>query len=284
MEDTATQSNPVIEAANTEAREAENIESNFESGRREKQDAVTATAAKAFDAIQKRGDETPRMPSPMAVTGKDIGAAVERASEWLDTPLDERKALAAAHGDIEHRRAEAAKLGLTLEEREAIIAAEQRQAAQAEASEFEPVKTAYRELYPEAKASEVAHRYGEIDKFIRKDPAAGIRWLAEQYGVDVAQLVQPQPMQQHQPQDVRSVVVAFANRTPDWAQLQTPILKALQSGAVPLTGDTEADLKKAYEHVKSQRPKGPPAKPKGKSSWQDVAATIERVGNQIEQR
>jgi hypothetical protein len=273
--------NPVVELAKAEERAASNTEQKFQTERRETQDAVSATATKAFDAIQAREDAAPRMPTPMAATGKDIGEAVDRSSRWLDTPIAERKALAEAHEDIEQRRAEAAKLGLTLQEREAIIAAEQRKTAAAEQSEFEPVKASYRELYPEAKPAEVAQRYGEIDKFIRKNPAAGIRWLAEQYGVDVSQLGQPPVQQSADP--VRAALDSFASQHADWRTYGNAMVQAINSGAIPRTADYAADLAAAYRYVKARTKEARP-KPKGKTSWQDIASTIERVGKEIESR
>jgi len=192
---------------------------------------LVATLARAADEAYSRAerDAPPRMPSGlMPASGEETGKpfeirdAVERTSDWLELPEEERRSLASAHEEIQRRRDEAEKLGLTLEEREAILAGERAEQGPQNKQDlpqewrktYGPVWNAYKQLYPNHQPAEVAQRYIAIDQFIRRDPVAGINWLAQQYGTTVEAILagaQPEPEQRKQR---RSASGQFASH--DW--------------------------------------------------------------------
>lgn len=273
--------NPVVDAARTEAAAEASAEQKFIEDRRNTRDSIDKTLDAAFERLQEQ--EAPIvMPDGMRSGVGSIEQAFERTSQWLDMPVEERKSLATASEDIAARRAEADRLGITLEQHAALTAIEAGKSDQRQAAAYEPAAAVMRAIYPEAHPSEVAQRYAEIDRFVRADPVAGLRWLAEQYGVDPRQIA-PAPQAPAQPQDVRSAVVNFAESKPDWVQHQGSILAEMNSGRFAFTGNTEADLQRAYDVVKSRiaaQPARERPKPR-KGNWEE---TLQRIGAEVTAR
>lgn len=267
------------------------VEADFQQEKRDTESKLDKTLGDIYDKHQSR-DSDPAMPAGYRAeagnnAGDNIDRAVDKTAEWLSLPLSERKEAAAASAEVARWKDEANKLGLTLEQRQALLADQKSQAATAEHAEFAPFMKDLGELYPGQSAKDIAAKYIEVDRQVRKDPVAGMRWLCEMTGVDPRQLVeraQPSGTEWASPtfaQD-RETVVAFAQSVPDWEQHQTGVLNALKSGAVARTGNIPGDLRAAYDYAKTQSPpKRSETRRKAsprRASWED---TLERVGQQV---
>jgi hypothetical protein len=226
-------------------------------------DSLHESLSKTYDAIQARDDKEAKFdPEMPPLHGEhSVEDTMNALAEWTDKPLAERKELAAAHAELEGRRAEAKRLGLTLEQAEAMkqSAMLQDQAAQSAKAaqlphQLSEAVAAIQEMYPAQDPAEVSRNYVAIDKFIKADPVAGIEWLAEQFGINTPQLV-AELTQRSELGAVTAAVDAFYRSNPDAANLENDALAILNSGDFRRSGNTAADLARVFELAKGRRAK-----------------------------
>jgi hypothetical protein len=204
--------------------------------------------------------------------GERISERVERAYDWHNLPRAERQQIAGAHSEVEARRAEAEKLGLTLEQAEALKQTALLQKPASAANEFSEAEGAIKSLYPESKPAEVAATYANIDQYIRRDPIAGVAWLAEQYGVPQHRLIHeliarqggnasarnmgmesPAPVRANV-QEVGQAAQDFIDANPEATEFSAEISAAISGGRVSREGGSLATLNRALEFVRQQQP------------------------------
>lgn len=147
-------------------------------------DTMAAEMSAVYDRAQEQTRDADRESPPVPIKeSMSIDERLQAWSEWQDRPIEERREIVGAQAEIERRKAEAEKFGITLAEREMITQAASQPAATP--SELAPGLQVLAELYPEQKPAAMVEWYGKVDRYMRSDPEAGLRWLAEQMGYSV---------------------------------------------------------------------------------------------------
>lgn len=239
---------------------------------------MSETLSKAYDqsiARQEREEANkPDLPQTY-MQGED---SADRLKSWFGLSEGERKEISSVADDINARKKDAAMFGLTLQEREAILAAE-RAKAPAVPADYEPITRAVKEAYADLEPQHVVQRWSDIDKFARRDAPGALRWLAGELGVDLRSLTGgPQsapPVSQAPSANATGAIVQFLNEHADAQSIIGDITDAIQTGAFQRSGNPLADLKAAYQHVKGKRGDRKPAR---KGKWED---TLRSVGERI---
>lgn len=239
-------------------------------------DALRDSMVKAHDESVARQDR--EAPAHMPTTYKQGEDSVDRMKAWFDLAPGEREEISNVSADIEQRRKDAAMFGLSLQEREAILNAERAKATAAPA-DYEPIKEAVKSAYADLEPQHVVQRWSEIDKFARKDPPGALRWLAGELGVDLRTLsAEPMQHEQQASPHVVSAITQFLNEHKDAKGIIADISDAIQNGVIQRSGNPLADLKSAYQHVKSKSADRRPRSRKSAAAWED---TMRRVGERI---
>jgi hypothetical protein len=100
-------------------------------------------------------------------------------------------------------------------------------------------------------------RYAEIDRLVKADPVEGVKWIAEQSGMNPLQLAQQLAFrygnQQAVMHNAERIVADWFENTPGAKAVEADMVKAIESGAVKRTGHFAADLQNALRYVQGQQ-------------------------------
>ena len=147
-------------------------------------DRVTASTAKTeADAIV-----------PSILPGDSTQAAMEKTWDYLHASPQEQATQREASRPVEQVRDNAAKFGVTLDDKAAMEAAMKLEAEQANSTpsipaELQPALKSIAELYPNRAPHEVANEYAQIDRDFKRDPVnIAFRILQERTGLSALEV------------------------------------------------------------------------------------------------
>jgi hypothetical protein len=231
--------------------------------------------AKVFDDAQAKSPESRHVMPP--VPSANLNEAFENTLDWMNKSEGERATMTDAHGQVARLKANAAQMGVELDDTEALKMAFQieqggRAAIPAELTPaMESVKSLYGDQVP---FHEAAQRYAQIDSLVRSNPAQGLSEIIKSTGGDEREILRemaakhsPQEWQQHFAQrDAEVYVEAFLAAYPDADQ--PAMIEAF--GKLKQGGTYGERLHAAYRLTKQQ-----PRKPKQKSMEARMRETYE---------
>lgn len=208
-------------------------------------------APSVFEALEKTAVQKEAAAPTMPAFGFDtldstVDAKVDATVDWMNKPVDERKSISIAHGEIERRKAEAKALGITLADREAITQTER---LNRPAPATSPGLTRAAEMYPNHTPDEIVTRWADIDRYVQANPQQGLRWLAGELGVDLNSLAGGQ----QGVSSVQSAVEQFLGKNTDAEKYISDIAGMVQSRDFQRSGNPLADLETAFKQVKRQK-------------------------------
>ena len=143
----------------------------------------------AMNSVEAKVDEFLAQPPipPYRGPEKGIAATMEHVYDELQKPKGVRQDEALARGLVDQRRAAAEANGLTLQEMETILNKDQA----APPAEWQAFNEKASKIAPDQKPHELADRLLEVGNFIERDPKAGIKFIADHYGVSLDQGAEP---------------------------------------------------------------------------------------------
>jgi hypothetical protein len=223
---------------------------------------------------------------PSILPGDSTQTAFEKTYDFLHASPQQQATQRDASKLVGEVRANAAKFGVTLDDKAAMEAAMKLEAEQAKATpsipaELQPALKSISELYPNRAPHEVANEYAQIDRDFQRDPLnTGFRILTERTGLSpleiarqVAMAHSPQHVQLfHAQREAEVVAGAFIAAYPDVDQ--EAVVAALSK--IPKTGNYAQDLAKAYE-MAGQRPSRPRSRNTRRSMESEMRDTWNRV-------
>lgn len=226
-------------------------------------DVVRSEMSAVYDKTQSQAErEAIRHTVPTAPAAKDLDTAFERTADWMSKSDSERAQMTDARNDVQKIKDNAAKFGVELSETDALKLAfeleqKQSQAAPAVPAELQASMQAVQQLYPDQPAHQMIGRYAEIDRLVKADPVEGVKWIAEQSGMNPLQLAQQLAFrygnQQAVMHNAERIVADWFENTPGAKAVEADMVKAIESGAVKRTGHFAADLQNALRYVRGQQ-------------------------------
>jgi hypothetical protein len=230
-------------------------------------DKLHADLSAIYDKIETRekrqAKDNPTLP-PLP-EGTSMEDTMREALEWSNKPKTERQELAGAVSELETRKAEARRLGLTLEEAEAA----RLNAAVARISEnintppeYLDTHQAIAQLYPAADMhpAEIAHNYVKWDHAFRTDFEGALIHLAEQTGRSVESVIEGlsarmRPVAQTEHESIATVKAAqdrLVSKHPEVPHFWEEISEVLTNGEVRQGRDFDRVLEEARERVRQR--------------------------------
>ncbi len=215
-----------------------------------------------FDRMQAQGEREAARQTVPQIPAKDLDEAFQNTHAWLNKTESERRLFQEGRSGIEDVKARATAMGVEMSDKEAVAIAlqldqRQAQAAPAIPAELQASMQAVRELYgDQVPFHQAAQRYAEIDKLVRSDPVEGVRWIAEQSGLNPLQLAQQLAMrygnQQVVMQNAENIISQYFESNPDASKYEAEILAAIEGGKIKRTGHITGDLHRAFQYASKQ--------------------------------
>jgi hypothetical protein len=230
-------------------------------------DKLHADLSAIYDKIETRekrqAKDNPTLP-PLP-EGTSMEDTMREALEWSNKPKTERRELAGAVSELEARKAEAKRLGITLEEAEAA----RLNAAVARISEnintppeYLETHQAIAQLYPAADMhpAEIAMNYVKWDAALRQDFNGAIAHLAEQTGRSIESVIEGltarvRPVAQTEQDGIATVKAAqdrLVAKHPEVTHFWNEISEVLTNGEVRQGRDFDRVLEEARERVRQR--------------------------------
>lgn len=247
-----------------------------------------AEMSKVYDALTAKSEQQIAKDTPPTVPAKNLSEAFEHTFEWMSKSDTEKAVATDAHTLVEQVKENAKKFGVELSDTDALKLAFEMETKGAQAQPGIPQELAapmksLRQLYPDQPPHQVVSRYAEIDRLVKSDPVEGIRWIAEQSGMNPLVLAQKLAFRYGNQVQVQAnaerLVGEWLEANPAAESLHSEMLEAIGSGKVPRTGNFANDLQNALRHV--QRAKHQEAKRRPKTTdaklRQSLTDTFDRV-------
>jgi hypothetical protein len=238
-------------------------------------ESMSADMAKVFDKAEAKAERQATLdcvPSESSTPGNpldppvnSIDLAFEKAYDFITASPAEKAQQRADHKLLEQAKANAERLGITLDQQGLYFAVQdlkEKQDAAAKAqgqagqlpAEYAKTVESVRELYPQDTPAAVFEQYAAIDKFIKSDPLSGIAWLAERTsGLNPLQLARDLAIRFGDEtailSDAQGTIDEWMASRPEAAQLESLMIEGLESGKVRRSGHFEKDLESAYRYA-----------------------------------
>ena len=159
------------------------------------EDAMRAEMSAVYDRVEAKAERAEERLTMPATTTNDEGRpntlheTFTKSYEWLEASPQEQATQRAAADLVQQVRDNAAKFGVTLDDKAAMEAAMKLEAEQANSTpgipaELQPALKSISEMYPNRAPHEVANEYAQIDRDFQRDPVnTAFRILQERTGL-----------------------------------------------------------------------------------------------------
>jgi hypothetical protein len=253
-------------------------------------DALRSQLSAVYDRLEARDErQAKRDPAMPPLPEGSIEDTMKAAADWHEKPKAERQRFAEGFTELEARKAEAKRLGISLEEAEVLrIGTELNKPPPP--SEYLPAHQAIQELYPQSNPAEIAHTYAQWDRALSQDFEGTLLHLCEQTGRSVETVLQNLAARARgeppTPQDAMAAAEKFVADHPDAEFFQDHLIALIQSGKVRRQQDPYATFQAAWDYLhKETAARAKVAAKSGaarsllqrKSLEEEMAETYERV-------